>query len=443
MLRGRLGTVLVGAAVAVGSLGCGEGTCLCDAGGAGSGGMAGASGMGGGGAGPGGASGTAGAGGTAGLGGGGTGGNGGSGGLACAAPAVDCDGRCVNVQADDADHCGACGRSCRGSTCEAGACVPEAMTAAGEVAPYALADDGTYLYWVSPAIKAGSSVSDARMRRVAKSSAGGAAENVFSGAVVRARSLAFEGGKLFWGDLENNGIFSGAPGLAFPDAAPFAADQLDVRHLAAVAGKAFWSAGGSAAVRGKALAGGAVDPNVLGQDNPAWVAADEAGSLYWVAGVTREVRRTKAAAPGYEAFVTGAGIVAVELAGDVVYWADAAAGIIRSAPKTTTPPAPGAVAFEGRGRVEGFRLEGATLYVVTLQAGALTAWRKAEGDAEPFLLGRAPAKAAGYAGNPFGAAYVLADEQYVYFADVGTLAGFNPDAVQLSDGDGVVYRVAK
>jgi hypothetical protein len=396
----------------------------------------------GGGTGPGGASGTAGAGGTAGLGGGGAGGgNGGSGGLACGALEVECDGRCVNVKADDADHCGACGRSCRGSSCEAGACTPEAMTAAGEVAPYALADDGTYLYWVSPATKAGGSVNDSRMRRVAKASAGGAAENVFGSAVVRARSLAFDGGKLYWGELETNGIFSGTPGLSFPDASPFAADQLDVRHLAAAAGKAFWSLAGESAVRGKPLAGGALAPDLGLQANPGWVAADEVGAPYWVAGVTREVRRTKAAAPGYEAFATGAGIVSVELTGDVVYWADAAAGVIRSAPKATTPPAAGAVAFEGSGRVEGFRLEGTTLYVVTLQDGALTAWRKAEGDAEPFLLGRVPAKATGYAGNPFGAAHVLADATYVYFADPGTV-DTSPD-VDTSEGNGVVYRVAK
>jgi hypothetical protein len=58
-------------------------------------------------------------------------------------------------------------------------------------------------------------------------------------------------------------------------------------------------------------------------------------------------------------------------------------------------------------------------------------------------LGEVEAKAESYEGNPFGAAYVRVDDDYVYFADVGTLAGFNPDAVQLSNGDGVVYRVAR
>jgi hypothetical protein len=44
-------------------------------------------------------------------------------------------------------------------------------------------------------------------------------------------------------------------------------------------------------------------------------------------------------------------------------------------------------------------------------------------------------------GNPFGAAYVRGDAQYVYFADVG-MVGTSPD-VDTSEGDGVVYRVAK
>ncbi|HEU4406897.1 MAG TPA: hypothetical protein VFS43_16640 [Polyangiaceae bacterium] len=398
-------------------------------------GAAGASGSGGGG-GPAGASGNAGAGGASGLGGGGSGG---VGGLVCNAPEIDCDGQCVDVKASDAANCGACGRSCRGSTCSAGACVPEVM-ATGEVAPYALAHDATHLYWASPAVKSEVGFIP-RLRRVAKASAGGAAENAFGSAVVRARSLAFAGGKLYFGDLEANSVLSGTPGSLFPDSPAFAEGQLDVRHLAIAADKAFWSAGGSAAIRGKALAGGAVDPNVLGQDNPAWVAADEAGVPYWVAGVTREVRRPKASPPGYEAFATGAGVVAVELAGERVYWADAAAGVVRSAAKTDTPPAAGTVAFSGRGRVEGFRVEGTTLYVVTLEAGALEAWRKGEGDDEPFLLGKIAAKAAGYAGNPFGAAYVLVDESYLYVADVGTVD--TNQVVPVSQGDGVVYRVAR
>ncbi|MCU0684516.1 MAG: hypothetical protein MUF34_20105 [Polyangiaceae bacterium] len=404
------------------------------AGGAGAAGAdgAGASGEGGGQSGLGGSAGLGGASGAAGA------GSGGAGGLACAAPEVGCDGACVDLKASDAENCGACGRSCRSATCEAGACVPEALTAGGEVAPYALADDGTSLYWVSPAVKAGVGP---RLRRAPKATPGGASEALFPNVDARARSLAATGGKLYWGELgASQGVFSGTPGATFPDA-PFAADQLDVRHLAVADGKAFWSVGGSAAVRGKALAGGAIDPSLLGQDAPGWVAADEAGALYWVAGVTREVRRAKAAAPGYETFAAAPGVVAVELAGERVYWADAAAGTVRSALKTDAPPVAGRVEFGGHGRVEGFRVEGGTLYVLALDGGALGAWRKGEGDEEPLLLGKVAARAVGYAGNPFGAARVLVDATHVYFADPGTVdVG---QVVPESQGDGAVYRVAR
>jgi hypothetical protein len=411
--------------------------------------------------------------GSTGAGTGGTGGNagsGGSGGLACTAPAVDCGGKCVDVKADDAKNCGVCGRSCLGTaTCKAGACVPEVM-AQNEVAPYALADDGTNLYWVSPAVKEGTFIP--HMRRVAKASAGGSAQDAFSSTIVRARSLAFGGGKLFWGDLgasptdNNQRLVSAAPtdlGPALVEAA-----QLNVQHVALAGGKVYWTVVNSSAVRGKAADGtGAVVPNVLGQDSIGWLAVDDEAKPYWLAGVSREVRRL-AASPANtgEKVADSASGVAVELAGGRVYWADGAA--VRSVAKTETVPATGREEFAGHGKVEGFHVEAgggggaggaagasgaggaggsggegvATVYVLTAQGQKLQVWRRGP-EEEALLLGEVEAKAEVYAGNPFGGAYVVVDDKYVYFADVGTLAGFNTDAVQLSNGDGVVYRVAR
>jgi stigma-specific protein Stig1 len=414
--------------------------------------------------------------GSAGVGGDG-GGGAGSGGMGCTAPKVICGDTCVDPTTDAA-NCGACGRSCLGTaTCSKGACVPEAMTQNGEVAPYALADDGTYLYWVSPATKANV---ESRVRRILKAGPGGPGEAVFPDVDVRAQSLAFMGGKIYYGALNSNGVFSGVPDVDFPDSPAFATNQTDVRHIAVTASKVFWSAGAAAAIRGKAIAGTTIDPNITGQDNPAWVAADATDTPYWIAGTPRELRRTKADAPGYETFTTGNGLVAVELAGEDVYWADATAGVIRSAPKAATLPASGTDEFSGLGRVEGFRVEvpggagaggasgaggtsgaggaagssgasgaggaaglgdvAATLYVVTTSGQKLQVWRKGPSDEVPFLLGEVGAKAAMYTKNPFGAAYVLTDEQYVYFADAGTV---DASTVPVSQGDGVVYRVAK
>jgi hypothetical protein len=134
-------------------------------------------------------------------------------------------------------------------------------------------------------------------------------------------------------------------------------------------------------------------------------------------------------------------LVAVELTAERVWWADRAGGVVRSAAKTEALLATGREEFSGQGPVEGFRLDGATLYVLTAQGQKLKAWRKAEGDAVPLLLGEVEAKADPYGGNPFGAAYVLTDAQYLYFADVGTVD--IGQVVPISVGDGVVYRVAK
>jgi hypothetical protein len=406
--------------------------------------------------------------GAAGLGGGGSGGNGG---LVCTTPTTDCGGTCINVKADDAANCGACGRSCLGTaTCAAGACVPEPM-AANEVAPYALAQDATSLYWVSPAIKG--VVDSAKMRRVLKTSVGGPATNAFDSTRVRARSLGFDGTKLYWGDLgaspsdTNQRVLSAAPADLGPQLVEAA--QLNVQHVAVAGGKVYWTVANDAAVRGKLSNGtGVVSPNVGLQSSVGWLAVDDDAKPYWLAGVPREVRRL-AATPANtgEKVADSANAIAVELAGERFYWADGTT--VRSRPKAAPTETP-RDEFSGQGAVEGFVLattgaggasgaagasgaSGAggaggagavgevTLYVLTAQGRQLKTWRKGPDDDAPLLLGEVTVKAATYTGNPFGAAHVMVDGSYVYFADVGTVD--TNQVVPVSQGDGVVYRVAR
>ncbi len=266
---------------------------------------------------------------------------------------------------------------------------------------------------------------------------------------MRARSLGFDGTKLYWGDLganpsdTNQNLFSGTPGEVTTQL--IEAAQLNVQNVAVAGGKVYWSVANSSAVRGKAADGtGAVSPNVLGQDSVGWLAVDDDAKPYWLAGVPREVRRLAAAPPNTgETVAQSNDIVAVELTAERVWWADRAGGVVRSAAKTEALPASGREEFSGQGPVEGFRLDGTTLYVLTAQGRQLKAWRQRPDDAAPLLLGEVTTKAEPYGGNPFGAAYVLTDASYVYFADVGTFAAPTPDLVQVSAGDGVVYRVAK
>jgi hypothetical protein len=360
---------------------------------------------------------------------------------------------CVDVKATDSANCGACGRACLGkATCAQGACVPEVM-ASGEVAPYALVDDSTSLYWVSPATKTEVGF-DSKVRRVAKASPGGAAESLFGSTEVRARSLGFDGTKLYWGDLganpsdtANQKLVAGTPstGDCCTTVEP---DQVGVEHLTFGGGSVYWLIGGGGGiVRGKLADGtGSVAPEVFGQINPRWAVVDADAVPYWVAnagGGQREVRRLLVSPPNTAAPVaSGTDLVAVELTPERFYWADRQAGTVQSRPKATPTETP-RDEFGGQGPIEGFRIDGTTLYVLTAQGRQLKAWRKGEGDAAPLLLGEVEAKADPYfaTGNPFGAAYVLTDTQYVYFADVGTV-DIN-QVVPASQGDGVVYRVAK
>lgn len=65
----------------------------------------------------------------------------------CAAPRVQCAGRCVDVRAD-AEHCGRCGSVCAaGSACSAGACSAVTQLAAGAQHTCALLADGTVACW--------------------------------------------------------------------------------------------------------------------------------------------------------------------------------------------------------------------------------------------------------------------------------------------------------
>jgi hypothetical protein len=91
--------------------------------------------------------------------------------------------------------------------------------------------------------------------------------------------------------------------------------------------------------------------------------------------------------------------------------------------------------------LEGFQADGMATYFVIFETDELSVRRLAEGDDAPLLLGKVATKAAGYAGNPFGAAHVLVDESHVRFANLWT-ADTGQD-VPKREGNGAVYRVAR
>jgi hypothetical protein len=331
--------------------------------------------------------------------------------------------------------------------------------ASNEVAPYALADDGANLYWVSPAIKAGAFIPS--IRRLPKTTPGGAKGDAFApGVAFRARSLALstDGRFLFWGGLSDNALYRGdLQATPLPIAAAIEGGEGNVQHVVFADAKVYWTSGTGGAVRGKNPAdpNGTVGPELFGQDNPGWLAVDAADSarLYWIAGLdTRDLRRQSAAGSNTAAAFASGAPLSVEVAGGVVYWAERGTQALRSAPTSAaTLPTMGRPLVEQAGAVEGFALDATTtparVYWVSFNGAAtpkvLEVWRANLADGgDKLLLGQVAVKdQAKYVGNPFGAAHVRVDAQYVYFADVGTV-DTNSD-VDTSEGDGVVYRVAK
>jgi hypothetical protein len=77
----------------------------------------------------------------------------GSASFSCAPASSLFDGGCGDPMTDP-HNCGGCGADCDGGACEAGACVatPAGVLATGQLAPIAIAADGTNVYWLTAGV---------------------------------------------------------------------------------------------------------------------------------------------------------------------------------------------------------------------------------------------------------------------------------------------------
>ncbi|MCU0686765.1 MAG: hypothetical protein MUF34_31710 [Polyangiaceae bacterium] len=262
---------------------------------------------------------------------------------------------------------------------------------------------------------------------------------------IRVRGFAFSPDRQFvyLGSLDDGSILRftvSAQGQApseFQDAEP------NVDHITASGGSLFWTERGQSTARGK-NASNTIVLNASNQTNPGWLAVDalDGDRPYWIASGT--VRRRGANATSAQSVVvTSPNPIAVEVVANTLFWADRSANELRSAPVGDLPSA-GTAFVTGAGAVEGFTVDAVTgrVYWVSFEPTAkqLEVYRAGIDGQNLLLLGKVPVRdQAAYGGNPFGAAYVIVDDAFVYFTDVGTLNG---SATQ-SEDDGVIYRVAK
>jgi hypothetical protein len=380
---------------------------------------------------------------------GGSGGLGGAGGLSGASGTGGTGGAgaCTDTKSD-AKNCGECGRECLdGGTCSGGACAPKAI-ATGQTAPYALSLDSAVAYWASPA---SNKDGDAPVAISQRSKDGGGAvssllvDNNDNDREIRVRGFAFSPDRTFvyLGSLDDGSILRFTVSAQGNAPFEFQPAEANVDHVTASGGGLYWTerSQGSARARNDS---GTVVLNVNGQDDPGWLVVDalDGSRPYWIAdGVVK--RRGANATSAQSVVVTSPNPIAVEVVASTLFWADRSEGELRSAPVGDLPSA-GTAFVTGAGAVEGFTVDAVTgrVYWVSFEPTAkqLEVYRAGIDGQNLLLLGKVPVRdQAAYDGNPFGAAYVIVDDAFVYFTDVGTLNG---SATQ-SEDDGVIYRVAK
>jgi Stigma-specific protein, Stig1 len=389
---------------------------------------------------------------------GGTGGIGGSGGAACTMPKVDCNGTCADLMADAA-NCGACGYACEaGRSCESGTCQPFAVVE-GVTAPYAFALDAASVYFVTPVADVASGVPPA-VRKVGRG--GGAAVAVFDEGLfrLRSRSLAFEAGTLFFGDLNASGtVRKGA--TAGGDVTAHVADQPAVPQLVVADGRLWWSVlEPTARLRRAALNGGAGGAGVVEEQFPdpffrngrvAALALEGAPAvLYWthqaspVAAENGLWRKAEGAVA--ERLTEAPGLRSLALGSDGVYVADATG--IRKGNKAAPGPLTEVVAaVAAGGEVWGLAATATHLYWLAVTAvGQLEVHRSGLDGSEARVLGRVAAKKAEYWAAPIGPSQLVVDGGHVYFSDVGSVTGntavSNPGLEGVTGlADGAIYRL--
>jgi hypothetical protein len=116
---------------------------------------------------------------------------------------------CSAALETDPDHCGSCGRSCLGGTCESGRCVPTALSET--FTANAIALDSDFVYWLE--------ANGPGIRRVPKG--GGTVELVASITGSKIAAIGTNGDEVFWSThTPYDASLVGCPRAGCPDAGP-------------------------------------------------------------------------------------------------------------------------------------------------------------------------------------------------------------------------------
>jgi hypothetical protein len=328
--------------------------------------------------------------------------------FSCAPASAFFDGGCGDPMTDP-HNCGGCGVDCNGGACDAGACVPmpAGVLATGQLAPLAIAADGTNVYWLTAGAadnfgKAGVKAFGAQVLQCAASGC----ENrptvlltyppafgigLITGGTPRSTSaIAVDATRVYWTD--QGSVRACAIGGCGCAPTTIADGLSQPPGVTAAGGQVYWSewAHGSpytGTVSTCATAGCGSGPTVLAsaQGGPLALTGDDA-HVYWTDTYDDAGSIWECAAGGCDGgvpLVTGENGNPYAIASDAVnlYWANAGAGTIVQCAKADCG-ATRVVLASGRVRPSGIATDGASVY-----------WRDGAGDVYRCAV-------AGCGGNP-------------------------------------------
>lgn len=331
----------------------------------------------------------------------------GFGSFSCAPASSFFDGGCGDPMTDP-HHCGGCGVDCDGGACEAGSCVPmpAGVLATGQLAPIAIAADGTNVYWLTTGAtdnhgKLGIRVYGAQVLECAATGCGNRpsvlvtyppANGLLTGGIPASTSaIAVDGTRVYWTD--RGSVRACALGGCACAPATIADQLSQPPGVTAAGGNVFWTewAHGSPYTGTVSTCPGAGcgsgGPTVLasGQGGPLALTADDQ-HVYWTDTYQDGGPIWQCAASGCDGgvpLVSNANGNPYAIAADAtnLYWANAGAGTIVQCAKADCQGTRVLLA-SGRVRPSGIATDGVSVY-----------WRDGSGDVYRCAVG-------GCGGNP-------------------------------------------
>lgn len=194
---------------------------------------------------------------------------------------ADCNGTCFDLLVD-INNCGACGKICdAGAPCNAGACgVVPVEVASGQAAPFAIAVDGTNVYWANYGTSANNYADGAIMQMPL---AGGNPVQLAS-TFERPTSIALDASYVYWieySHIKRVPIGGGATDILLNELMVLFSNSPATYRMAKDGTTLYWSNDKMQEIRSMPLGGGPVSTVTTGTSGGTWSVAVNSTNVFW------------------------------------------------------------------------------------------------------------------------------------------------------------------